>query len=124
MKPGEVGWNELVTSDPEAAIKFYTTLFGWETEKFPSMDMDYTIFKHGGQGFGGVMKTPKPGVPTMWTNYVVVEDVDATVAQSTSLGGKVCMPPTDIPNTGRFAMLQDPQGAVFSVIALTLTPAG
>jgi predicted enzyme related to lactoylglutathione lyase len=51
-------------------------------------------------------------------NYVQVNDCDATAAKATSLGGKVCMPPTDIPNTGRFAMIQDPQGAMFSVIAL------
>src|SRR5207249_2634872 len=96
MQPGKIGWNELVTSDPAGAIKFYTTLFGWETEKFPG-EMDYTMFKHGGQAFGGVMKTPKEGAPTMWTNYVVVEDVDATLLQGMGLGGKICMPATDIP---------------------------
>ena len=114
MKPGKVGWNELVTSDPEAAIRFYTTLFGWETEKFPG-EMDYTMFKHGGKAFGGVMKTPPNNAPTMWTNYVVVEDVDATVAKSDSLGGKVCMPPTDIPQVGRIAIIMDPQGATIGL---------
>ena len=47
-----------------------------------------------------------------------VKDCDEAAAKATSLGGNVCMPPTDIPNTGRFAMLQDPQGAMISVIAL------
>ncbi|MEA3188046.1 MAG: uncharacterized protein QOD99_1876 [Chthoniobacter sp.] len=115
MQPGKVGWNELVTSDPAAAIQFYTTLFGWETEKFPNPENDYTMFKHGGQAFGGVMKSPKEGVPTMWTNYVMVEDVDATVAKSTSLGGKTCMPPMDIPMVGRIAVITDPQGAAIGL---------
>src|SRR5436309_1785347 len=115
MKPGKIGWNELVTSDPAAAIKFYTTLFGWETEKFPMAGNDYTMFKHDGQTFGGVMATPPNGAPTMWTNYVVVEDVDATVAKSTSLGGKTCMAPTDIPEVGRIAIIMDPQGATIGL---------
>jgi predicted enzyme related to lactoylglutathione lyase len=57
-------------------------------------------------------------MPPHWVNYVQVHNCDETAAKVTSLGGKVCMPPTDIPNTGRFAMLQDPQGAMLSVIAL------
>jgi hypothetical protein len=58
------------------------------------------------------------GLAPCWVNYVQVANCDETAAKATSLGGKVCMPPTDIPNTGRFAMLQDPQGAMLSVIAL------
>ncbi len=54
MKPGQIGWCELVTNDPAAAIQFYTAPFGWETEKFPMPGNDYTMFKHGGQAFGGV----------------------------------------------------------------------
>jgi predicted enzyme related to lactoylglutathione lyase len=57
-------------------------------------------------------------MPPYWINYVQVNSCDEAAAKGTSLGGKVCMPPTDIPNTGRFAMLQDPQRAAFSVIAL------
>jgi uncharacterized protein len=57
-------------------------------------------------------------MPRHWVNYVQVQNCDEAAAKMTSLGGKVCMPPTDIPNTGRFAMLQDPQGAMISVIGL------
>ncbi|MEA3207750.1 MAG: uncharacterized protein QOE70_807 [Chthoniobacter sp.] len=115
MKPGKIGWNELVTSDPAAAIKFYTGLFGWETEKFPMPGKDYTMWKHDGKAFGGVMATPQPGAPTQWTNYVIVEDLEATLAKSTSLGGKTCMGPMDIPDVGRIAVLQDPQGGVIGL---------
>jgi uncharacterized protein len=57
-------------------------------------------------------------MPPAWLNYVQVKSCDETAARASSLGGKVCMPPTDLPNTGRFAMLQDPQGAMLYVIAL------
>ena len=115
MKAGEIGWNELMTSDPAGAIKFYSELFGWETQKFPESGMDYTMFTHGGKPFGGVLKAQDPGAQPMWINYVVVEDVDATVAKSTSLGGKTCLPPMDIPMVGRVAIINDPQGATIGL---------
>jgi predicted enzyme related to lactoylglutathione lyase len=115
MKPGHIGWNELVTPDPAGAIKFYTTLFGWETEKFPMPKGEYTMFKHAGKPFGGVMATPRPGAPTQWTDYVIVADIDATLAKSTSLGGKTCVGPMEIPDVGRIAIIQDPQGALIGV---------
>jgi len=58
-------------------------------------------------------------MPPQWVNYVQVQNCDETAAKATSLSAKVCKPPTDIPNTGRFAMLQDPQGAMLYVIALS-----
>jgi predicted enzyme related to lactoylglutathione lyase len=57
------------------------------------------------------MKTPREGVPTKWTDYVVVDDIEATLTQCVKLGGKVCMGPMDIPDVGRIAVIQDPQGA-------------
>ena len=115
IKHGGISWNELITSDPAGAIKFYTTLFGWETEKFAGSAVDYTMFKHDGRAFGGVMATPRPGVPTHWTTYVVVEDIDAALARCASLGGTTCMGPMDIPDVGRIAVIQDPQGATIGL---------
>jgi hypothetical protein len=115
MKPGKVGWNELITSDPAAAIAFYTQLFGWGTEAFEGMQGEYTMFTHEGMAFGGVMKTPMPGVPTHWLNYVVVEDIEASIEKSKSLGGEICMGPMDIPDVGRIAVVKDPQGAVIGL---------
>ena len=112
FKPGKIGWNELTTTDPAGSIKFYTGLFGWGTEKFPMPDADYTLFTHDGQAFGGVMATP---APTRWINYVVVEDIDAALAKSTSLGGKTMMGPKDIPMVGRIAVVEDPQGGVIGL---------
>jgi uncharacterized protein len=56
------------------------------------------------------------GTPSMWASYFAVTDADATVATATKLGAKVLTPPTDIPDVGRFAWLQDPQGAVFAIL--------
>jgi predicted enzyme related to lactoylglutathione lyase len=115
MKPGKIGWAELITSDPDAAIAYYTQLFGWTTEPFPMEQGEYTMFKHDGAPFGGVMKTPQPGVPTHWLNYVVVEDIHASVAKSTELGGAVCLEPMAISGVGQVAVVKDPQGAVIGL---------
>jgi predicted enzyme related to lactoylglutathione lyase len=120
---GEAGafcWSELMTRDTSAATKFYTALFGWKTKVSDAGGFPYTHWQNDGADIGGMMAMQQQWgpMPPSWVNYVQVKDCDATVAKATSLGAKACMPPTDIPNTGRFAMLQDPQGAMFSVIAL------
>lgn len=114
--PGHFGWNELVTTDDAAARKFYTSLLGWKTEPFGGGGVDYTILKKGDTQVGGLMKAPKPGMPAQWVPYIFVDDVDATVTNATKLGATACMPPMDIPNVGRIAVISDPQGAVFGII--------
>lgn len=120
---GEVGafcWSELLTRDTAAATKFYTALFGWKTKVTDSTGFPYTHWQNDGADIGGMMAIMEQWgpMPPNWGNYVQVANCDETAAKATSLGGKVCMPPMDIPETGRFAMLQDPQGAMLSVIAL------
>ena len=112
--PGQFSWNELLTSDVESAGAFYTQLFGWQTTPMPG-DMPYLIFKKHEMFVGGMMKLPMPGVPPHWLAYVTVESADASAARITELGGKVCAPPFDIPNVGRIAVAQDPQGATFGL---------
>lgn len=122
---GEVGafcWSELMTRDTALATKFYTSLFGWKTKVSEAAGMPYTHWQNDGADIGGMMEIQKEWgpMPPNWGNYVQVSNCDETAAKAASLGGKVCMPPTDIPNTGRFAIIQDPQGAMFFVIALTM----
>ena len=116
---GVFSWNELLTSDVEAAKKFYTELIGWATEDMPSPGGTYTILKIDGEQVGGMMAMP-PGQPMqgppMWGAYISVDDVDGIAAKCESLGGKILAPPMDIEGVGRFAVLQDPQGAVFSIL--------
>jgi len=119
---GAFSWFELMTSDVDGAKKFYSSLFGWGTEAMPMGDMNYTIVKVGEEGLGGIMDRPPQaaGSPPNWGVYVTVNDVDATARKAEELGGKILVPPTDIPNVGRFCVLQDPQGATISAITYTM----
>jgi predicted enzyme related to lactoylglutathione lyase len=117
---GAFCWSELNTRDTSRAAKFYTKLFGWSTKVTEGAGFPYTHWQNDGADIGGMMEIMEQWgpVPPHWVNYVHVQNCDETAAKAASLGGRVCMPPTEIPNTGRFAMLQDPQGAVLCVIAL------
>lgn len=108
-------WYELLTTDADAAIDFYSQIVGWTPSKFPGDGIDYTIMSAGEDSVAGIMKNPMPTAPA-WLGYVGVDDVDATVAKIESLGGKTHMPPTDMPGVGRMAMVEDPQGAHFYVM--------
>ena len=119
-EPGAFCWNELYTTDPNKAADFYMGLFGW-TKDARHMDYgEYVIFNRGGRQMCGMMQIPKEWgpVPPHWLVYFAVDDCDASVAKATSLGAKAMMPPMDIENVGRFAMLTDPEGAGFAVIKL------
>ncbi|MEA2337665.1 MAG: uncharacterized protein QOE82_1672 [Thermoanaerobaculia bacterium] len=107
-------WNELLTTDVAAARDFYQKLFGWNYKPSP----EYTEINLGTTGIGGMMQiTPEmQGMPTAWTPYFCVADADATAENVKSLGGQIYKAPDDIPNAGRFAVLADPQGAVFNII--------
>ncbi len=115
---GVFSWNELMTTDMPAAKKFYRAALGWELQDMNNPGMAYTIAKQGTREVAGMMAMPKdsPGMPPSWGSYVTVDDVDARVARVESLGGKLCIPPQDIPNVGRFAVIADPQGAMLTMI--------
>ncbi|HEY7003816.1 MAG TPA: VOC family protein [Gaiellaceae bacterium] len=112
-------WDELGTNDPDGAQRFYEQVFGWTTKDMGEDFGGYRIFDRvegTGQGVAGLMKNPDNAIPPMWTPYVGVEDADATCARAQELGGTALVEPTDIPTVGRFAVIKDPQGAVFGVI--------
>ncbi len=119
-EPGTLSWNELVTTDIDAAKPFYKAVFGWDADTQGAPPNTYTEWKLNGRTIGGAM--PKPPmmpaeVPSNWGVYFAVDDTDASVAKAGELGGSTIMPPMDI-EPGRFAVLSDPAGAVFNVIAL------
>jgi predicted enzyme related to lactoylglutathione lyase len=116
---GAFSWFELMTTDIPAARDFYTKLFGWTTEEMPMEGGSYTVIKVAGKGEGGIMNMPPnaQGMPPMWGIYVTVDDVDATAKKAQEIGGKIIMPPRDIPDVGRFCVIQDPQGATIAAIS-------
>lgn len=112
---GRFVWYELMTTDTNGAKAFYTKVVGWGTQDMPMPDMTYTMFTSGEAPVAGLLVLPdeakKMGAPPHWMGYVAVADVDASAARAKSLGGAVHVPPTDIPNVGRFAVIADPQMA-------------
>jgi predicted enzyme related to lactoylglutathione lyase len=119
-EPGALCWNELASRDTTAAQAFYRSVFGWEAASSDVGGMTYFEWKLGGNTIGGMMPMPDEvpaEVPSYWMAYFAVADGDAAVAKATKGGASVTVPPTDIP-AGRFAVLSDPQGAMFGVIQL------
>lgn len=116
--PGALVWNELTTTDIARAGEFYSGLFGWGIDAKTFGSTGYTIFQNGDRGAGGMFKlTPDmAGVPPFWLVYFAVDDCDAKVKKATELGATTIKPAADIPTVGRFAILQDPQGAAFAII--------
>jgi predicted enzyme related to lactoylglutathione lyase len=126
-EPGALCWTELNTRDPKAAEAFYTQLFGWTAKhSAPSAGMEYTEFSVQGKPSIGMMAMNEhipADVPSYWMPYFQVADADKSVEKAKELGGNVMVPPTDIPKTGRFAIVNDPQGAMFAVFKFAEVPA-
>jgi predicted enzyme related to lactoylglutathione lyase len=117
---GTICWTELTTKDAEAARNFYSELLGWTMSKSEAGGVDYTEFQVEGRSIGGIFQmTAEFGeAPSHWMSYVAVADVDATARRVEELGGKLYMPPRDIPKVGRFCIINDPTGATIALITL------
>ena len=108
-------WHELVTTNQNKSGTFFTELFGWSM-----MEVDagkygtYTLFQKDGQDIAGMMN-PTPDTPSeesYWHSYISVDDVDLCAERSFSLGGKVIVPPHDVPDVGRICIVEDATGAI------------
>lgn len=118
---GRFVWYELATNDVETAKAFYSSVVGWGIADAPTPGSNYTIFTAGGAPVAGLTTLqPSPqkagAAPGQWRGYVGVDDVDAAASRAKKLGGKVHMPPTDLPNLSRFSVIADPQGATLALI--------
>ena len=111
---GRFVWYDLMTPDPKAAEAFYAKVTGWGTQPFRD---NYTMWTAAGTPIGGVMGLPEPTTPIGWLAYISVPDIDAAAAQVKSLGGTVIKAPATIPDVGRFAIVTDPQGAMFCLFS-------
>jgi predicted enzyme related to lactoylglutathione lyase len=122
---GRFFWHEMMSPDPKASTAFYEKLIGWSPNPW-DQDPSYTFLSMGGKSMGGVMTLPDEakamGTPPQWVCYIGTPDVDALARQVPGLGGQVHKPPRDIPTIGRFAIIGDPQGAIFAAFTPTKTP--
>ena len=115
---GAPSWFETMTTDAPRATAFYTELFGWTPNVMQTGPVSYTSFTLGDTQVAGMLPiTPDMGpIPSHWGVYFTVTDTDATAALAAERGGKVFIPPRDIPNVGRFCGLISPQGVRFYAI--------
>jgi len=118
-EPGASCWNELYTRDRDGSGAFYTNVFDWASDSANIGDTRYTIFTVEGRPAAGMLEIkPEWGeLPTMWMVYFAVADCSAAAKIVSSSGGQVFAPPTDLPGIGRFAVVCDPQGASFGILA-------
>ncbi|GLK63137.1 VOC family protein [Paracoccus kondratievae] len=120
MYHGKPCWFELSTAKGALAEAgaFYGKILGWTTADAGMEGFTYHLASHGGDMVAGLMETPEDcaDVPPSWMIYFDVDDADAAVAKIRNLGGSALREPEDIPHTGRFAVVADPQGAVFGIL--------
>ena len=114
---GHCAWNELATSDPDAALNFYHDLFGWEEDE--ALDMGptgtYTMLRHDFM-IGGMMAKPDKMPVSAWTYYFRVPDIDGAVDTIKAKGGEIIVEPTEIPGGDFSVNAIDPQGAAFALV--------
>ncbi|HET8622345.1 MAG TPA: VOC family protein [Gemmatimonadales bacterium] len=121
---GRFVWHELLTSDPKAALNFYTRIVGWQAQPGQN-DPSHTILKADSGAVGAVRSLPpeakQMGAPPHWLSYIETPDLDATVERAAKLGARSIKPVFDLPGRGRLAVLADPQGAVFAAFTPSST---
>ncbi len=124
-EPGALCWAELSTNDTDAATEFYSALFGWSANvnKSPT-GADYTMFSIEDRPAAGMLEIqPEWGdMPSSWSIYIGTDDLDAALEKAKSMGGNSFMPVMEVPDIGRFTMLQDPQGSHFTLMEFAGAP--
>ncbi len=115
-RPGTPSWVDLSTADLDAAAQFYGELFGWEaSEPGPAEETGgYRMFALRRRDVAG-LGPGRPGVPPLWTTYIAVADADEVAGRVERGGGQVVMPPMDVVDAGRMAIVADPEGAAFAL---------
>ena len=111
--PGALTWADCATPDPAAASAFFADVFGWRAQQM-SEEPPYWVLWNGERTNGG-LTVSMPGAPAVWFPYFATDGVDAPLAAAQEAGATLVVGPVEVPQ-GRFAILQDPQGAVFALI--------
>ena len=112
---GRFLWYEALTKDVDAAIRFYTAVFGWGTQRWdaPGMDQPYHMFTIGDRPIAGLMQMPPEGAeaPPHWLGYIGTPDVAATTALAEQRGSTIFLRNMTVPTVGTMSVMQDPFGA-------------
>jgi hypothetical protein len=114
---GLLSWDELATTDTEAAAKFYSGLFGWSLDTMDMGGRQYLTVAVEDHGNGGIRQVFPEGTPPHWLVYFGIDDLDGAVAQIKDTGGTVIAEPMEIMDGNRIAVARDPQGGVFALYA-------
>lgn len=117
---GAMTWREVNTPDAAAAQIFYTQLLNLTANKMEMQGTDYYVLQRGDDMLAGILQMDENwvGIPPHWMGYFVVDNLDASIERAVAAGGKVHVPPFDVPY-GRTTVLSDPFGANFSIIQLS-----
>jgi predicted enzyme related to lactoylglutathione lyase len=111
---GQFCWNELATSNVQAAKDFYGKVFGWQFSDVEMGDTTYTMIKLKNQEFAGIWAIPKDKqkmIPPHWMAYILVENLDKSVEKALKNGATIVKPASTAGDFGRFAIITDPTGA-------------
>jgi uncharacterized protein len=117
---GKVVWADLVTPDLATAEKFYGELFGWTFQAIRAGDSDYAVAMLEGRPIGGLMQKPIPAgehQQSAWLTFIAVRDVDAVTRTAVAHKAKILVNSKSYSARGRQAVLSDPEGAVFAIVA-------
>jgi predicted enzyme related to lactoylglutathione lyase len=120
MAHGEIAWTELFTGEVGASKRFYSAVFGWNYDSFPTEGYEYTVAKTSEgvavAGMSPVHLGPVNTSQSYWLSTVEVDDVDAVVAMAAEHGAAIIQQPKTMQNIGRFAVLRDPNGAAIGLL--------
>jgi uncharacterized protein len=125
-KPGSIVWSDLTVPNAEALRDFYARVAGWNVETLTMGDYaDYVMVSSTGDGVAGIChaRGENANVPPQWLMYVVVEDVDRSVAECTALGGAIVDGPRPM-SGGKFCVIRDPAGAVCALFSPPVATTG
>lgn len=125
---GEFCWTEIASGDAAKCMEFYKNVFGWTFQDSDALTDGFAYHEYATGGdypagglyeiVDGMFGEGVPSPPPHFMTYVAVDDVDENAKLAKELGGAVVKEPADIPNTGRFAVLQDPTGAMFCTFTM------
>lgn len=117
-RPGKFVWADLFTTDPVAAARFYTGLFGWTTNLIDQNGRTYTVFSNGSRPVAGLVTRPSSSTKraSRWIGYIAVTDLASTVKLVTKAGGQVRAEPRDFPDRGAQAIIADGEGSTIGLL--------